>query len=68
MWPSGASGSAVDTKGKRITEPYVCSVLINCVSGSAAMDNPMTKPGLSMTKPGFHREDAEKFEWEQELQ
>lgn len=34
---------------------------MSCVSGSAAMGNFMTKPGLSMANPDFHREDAEKF-------
>lgn len=38
MGPSGAAGSAVGTKGKCKPQHYVCSVLMNCISGSAAMD------------------------------
>jgi len=66
MQAGRAAGSAVGAKGKRVTQLGVCSAPVNCISGSAAVGNSMTKPGLSETKPGFRREDAKKFQWEQE--
>lgn len=68
MWPIRAADSAVGTKEKCIIQHYVCSVLMNCISGSAAMDTCMTEPDLPTTKPGlltFPQGNAEKFEWEQ---
>lgn len=49
MWLGRAAGLAVGTKDKY--NSVVFSVVMNCISGSAAMDNSMTEQGLSMAKP-----------------
>lgn len=61
--PCGAASSAVGTVRKHLPGCSVFSVLLNRVSGPAAMSNSMTNPA-SWHFPG---EDAEKSEQEQEL-